>query len=79
MQSRTSTHAPTLPRAVLHILGNGLKGFYADLLEQPVPAPMMDTLARSCEVPHLLPDLRGWTHTRVRDARTVGHRPVVGL
>jgi hypothetical protein len=79
MQSRTSTDAPTLPRDVLYLLGDGLKGFYADLLDQPVPARMMDTLARTYEVPHRLPDLRVWAHARVRDTNTVGQRLVIGF
>ncbi len=79
MQGGTSTQAPMLPHIVLRLLGAGLQGLYADLLEQPVPARMTDTLARIREVPHLLPGLRAWTHAHVRDANTIGHRSVMGL
>jgi hypothetical protein len=79
MQGGTSTHAPMLPHTVLRLLGAGLQGLYADLLDQPLPAGMTDALARIREVPHLLPGPPVWTHARVRDASTVGHRPVMGL
>ncbi len=79
MQGGTSTQAPLLPHSVLQLLGAGLQGLYADLMDQPLPAGMADALARIREVPHLLPGLPVWQHASMRDANPVGHQPVIGL
>ncbi len=79
MQGGTSTQAPMLPHAVLRLLGVGLQGLYADLLEQPLPAGTKDALSRMREVPHLLPDLLGWQQASVMDSSLVSHQPVMDL
>ena len=79
MQGGTSTQAPMLPKAVLHVLGAGLQGLYDDLLAQPVPARMTDTLAQIREVPHLLPGPWIWTPARAQDTSVTGQQAVIGL
>ncbi len=79
MQGGTSTQAPMLPRAVLRLLGAGLRCHYADLLEQPLPAGMKDALSRIREVPHLLPSLLTCQQVSASSERTVDHQPVPGL
>ncbi len=79
MPGGMSTQAPMLPHAVLRLLGVGLQGLYADLLEQPLPAGMKDALSRMREVPHLLPGLLEWQQASVIASRSVGHQPVTDL
>ncbi len=79
MQGEMSTQAPMLPHAVLCLLGIGLQGLYAELLEQPLPVRMTDTLGRVREVPHLLPGLGVWTHARAIVASVKSHQSVAAL
>ena len=55
MQGGMSTQAPMLPRAVLRLLGAGLRGYYTNLVEQPVPPMMRNTLSRIQEEPDVRP------------------------
>ena len=79
MQGGTSTQAPMLPRADLRLLGAGLRGLYADLLEQPLPPTMKDALSRIREVPYLLPGLLSWQQASVMASSSVSHQPVMDL
>lgn len=79
MQIEMSTQAPMLSRAVLRLLGMGLQGLYADVLEQPLPTELRNALPGTREVPHLLPGLSIWTHACGSDATMVGHQPVMAL
>ncbi len=79
MQGGTSTQAPMLLRAVLHLLGAGLQGCYAGILEQPLPLIMKNALSRIREVPHLLPGLLPWQQGFASSERAVSRQSVMGL
>jgi hypothetical protein len=79
MQSGTSIEAPMLPKALLHLLGVGLRRLHVALPAEPLPPSVSSVLLRMGDKPRRLPRLLSWRQASGRGTRMVSHQGVAAL